>query len=303
MPLISVIIPAYNAERTILETITSVQQQTFSNFEIIVIDDGSKDKTLDILNSIVDERLKIFSYQNSGVSAARNHGISHATGDFLSFLDADDLWTADKLELQFAALQQHPEAGVAYSWTHFMDEQGKSFHSDKPLFLEGNVYTHLLVRNFLANGSNPLIRRQAVESVGEFDTEIPPAEDWDFYLRLAARWSFVLVPKLQILYRQSSSSGSSKVEVLEKSSLKVIEKAFHAAPSELQPLKNQSLSGVYMYGAELFLRHATNHRSEIHQAGQRLWMAIYLYPQCLLTKEVQNLIKWWVKKWILVKEF
>ncbi len=120
MPKISIITPAYNAERTILETIESVQNQTFSNFELIVINDGSKDRTLDLLQTIKDERLKIFSYENGGVAIARNRGLSHATGDFIAFIDADDLWTPDKLELQLAALQKHPEAGVAYSWTYFM---------------------------------------------------------------------------------------------------------------------------------------------------------------------------------------
>jgi glycosyltransferase involved in cell wall biosynthesis len=128
-PTISVIIPAYNAERTILETIASVQQQTFSNFELIVINDGSTDRTLELLNSLEDPRLKIFSYSNGGLPVARNRGIYHATGEFITFLDADDLWTPDKLELQLTALQQHSEAGVAYSWTHYMDEKGESFHT------------------------------------------------------------------------------------------------------------------------------------------------------------------------------
>jgi len=88
MPTISVIIPAYNAGSTILETITSVQQQTFSDFEIIVINDGSKDRTLELLSTVKDPRLKIFSYSNGGVPVARNHGLEHATGDFIAFLDA-----------------------------------------------------------------------------------------------------------------------------------------------------------------------------------------------------------------------
>ena len=123
MPTISIVIPAYNAERTILETIKSVQKQTFSDFEIIVINDGSTDRTLELVLSVEEPRLKIFSYQNGGVSVARNRGISHATGEFIAFLDADDLWTSDKLELQLAGLKQHPEAGIAYSWTYNMSEK------------------------------------------------------------------------------------------------------------------------------------------------------------------------------------
>ncbi len=194
MPTISIIVPAYNAERTIVETVTSVQQQTYSDFELIVINDGSTDQTLELLGKVQDPRLKVYSYENGGLSVARNRGIAQASGEFIAFLDADDLWTTDKLELQLTALQQHPEAGVAYSWTLFMDEKGELFHADKPIFFEGNVCAQLLVSNFLASGSNPLIRTQAVTSIGEFDPLVSGAADWDYWLRLAARWHFVVVP-------------------------------------------------------------------------------------------------------------
>jgi glycosyltransferase involved in cell wall biosynthesis len=296
MPTISVIVPAYNAERTVLHTIASIQQQTFYDFELIVINDGSTDRTLELLGTVKDPRLKVFSYKNGGLPVARNRGISHASGEFLAFLDADDLWTADKLELQLTALQQHPEAGVAYSWTRYMDEQGESFYPDRPVLFEGNVYAELLVNNFLSSGSNPLIRRQAIESIGEFDPAIPPCADWDFYLRLAARWSFVVVPKPQILYRQSSSSMSAKVEVMEKSLLILIEKIFRSAPLELQYLKNKSLCRVYQYLTGLCLDR-TFDADEVKRAGQKLQFAIRLYPQTLLDKETQRCIM----KWLLMR--
>jgi GT2 family glycosyltransferase len=289
MPIISVIIPAYNAERTILETIESVQQQTFSDFEMIVINDGSTDKTLELLGTVKDHRLRLFSYKNGGVSVARNCGISHATGEFIAFLDTDDLWTSDKLELQLAALQQHSEAGVAYSWTHFMDEQGKSFHADEHICFEGNVYAKLLIGNFIGSGSNPLIRRQAIESVGEFDSTITHGEDWDLYLRLAARWLFVVVPKPQILYRQTSGSASSKIEIMEKDTLSVIERAFRAAPPELQFLKNESLANLYQFLAHLCLTRISS-AGGAEQASQKLQTAIRLYPRTLLDRKTQVLV-------------
>jgi glycosyltransferase involved in cell wall biosynthesis len=293
MPVISVVVPAYNAGKTIQNTIDSVLKQTFSDFELIVINDGSTDKTLEILDKIQDPRLKIFSYENGGLPVARNRGITQATGKFISFIDADDLWTHDKLELQLAALQNHPEAGVAYSWSVFMDDKGEYFHADEPIFYEGNVFAKLLLRNFIAHGSNLLIRREAIELIGDFDLTVPPCADWDFYLRLAARWSFVVVPKPQILYRQSSSSMSAKVEEMERCSLMVVEKAFQSAPQDIQHLKSQSLAFVYHYSAELWLRHSTNNRSDFKEVNKKLWMAIRLYPQILLTKKMQVLlIKW-----------
>jgi glycosyltransferase involved in cell wall biosynthesis len=286
--LISVIIPAYNAERTILETVKSVQKQTFSDFELIVINDGSTDQTLELVQSFEDERLKIFSYKNAGLPVARNRGISHATGEFIAFLDADDLWTPDKLELQLAALKQHPEAGLAYSWTCNMQE-GKCVHIVEPRF-EGNVYANLLLWNFISNGSNPLIRRQVIESVGEFESTLQSGEDWDYWLRIAVRWSFIVVPKVHILYRLSSNSMSSKLEVMKAAGITVLETAFCIAPPELQYLKNHSLSNVHQYYTEVYLRDINNNTGDVNQVIQNLWKAVRLYPQTLLSRYTQILV-------------
>ncbi len=300
MPTISIIIPVYNGKATILETIASVQQQTFSDIEIIVINDGSTDSTLELLKSIQDERLKIFSYENGGLPVARNRGISHATGEFIAFLDADDMWTPDKLELQLAALQQHPEAGVAYSWTYFKYDEEEYSYADESSFFEGDVYADLLVRNFLHNGSNPLIRRQAIESVGFFDPTLKSCEDWEFYLRLAVNWDFVLVRKAQIIYRQSSSSMTSKVEVMEKSLIIVIERAFQSAPVNLQSLKKQSFSWVYKYAAQQYLKYGRHNISDLNLATSKLVRAILIQPKILLEKYTQGLIRQIVKSWLIM---
>ncbi len=287
MSTISVVLPAYNAERTILETIQSVQKQTFSDFEIIVINDGSTDRTLELLDTVEDPRLKVFSYSNGGLPVARNRGISQSTGAFITFLDADDLWTPDKLELQLAALQQNPEAGVAYSWTCNMDEKGENFHPGHQVIFEGYVYSKLLLGNFIASGSNIMIRQKAIASVGEFDPTLRSCEDWDFYLRLAANWHFVVVPKPQILYRQSSGAMSSKTDVMEKYHLIVLERALQAAPSKLQSLKNQSIAILYQYLAGLCLARV-NDINQVKQASQKLRMAIRLHPKILLDRITQR---------------
>ena len=300
MPQVSVIIPAYNAERTIKQTIESVQQQTFQDFELIVINDGSKDRTVELVQSIKDERLKIFSFENGGLPVARNRGISHATGEFIAFLDADDLWTPDKLELQLTALKQHPEAGVAYSWTSFMDvnDQGEavSFLPSPKYSFEGNVYEKLLVSDFIHSGSNTLIRRQAIASAGEFDPTLKSCEDWDYWLRLATNWHFVVVPKHQIFYRRTPGAMSSKVEVMKEAALIAMEKAYKAAPPELQYLKTYTLTSFHKYCAGQYLEHCTD-ISEVRQAQEHLWSAIRLQPKTLLDKATQKLaIKFLLKR-------
>lgn len=245
MPLISVIIPVYNGEKTIRETIESVLKQSFQDFELIVINDGSQDSTLEIISSIQDFRLKIFSYPNAGLSASRNRGIFQATSEYISFLDADDLWTPDKLEAQLQALQENPKAAVAYSWTDYIDESSQLLKRGGYMTVNGDVYAKLLLIDFIANGSNPLIRRQALIEVGSFDESLTAAEDWDMWLRLAARYHFVAVPAPQILYRISMNSMSSNVHKQEAESLQVIEKAFTQAPDSLTYLKQFTLANLY----------------------------------------------------------
>ncbi len=305
-PTISVVIPAYNAEKWISQTIKSVQQQTFSDWEIIVIDDGSTDSTLEILKGIVDERLKVFSYENAGVSVARNRGLAHSAGEFIAFLDADDLWTPDCLELFLAALKQHPEADVAYCWTARIDEKGNFLSAKPPVFFEGNIYPQLLVTisPFLHCGSL-LIRQQAIESVGEFDPCLKLGEDRDYWLRLARHSHFVLIPKVQLLYRQWSGSTTSKLyleqlEQYEKARFIVLEKAFQSDPIELQCFKNQSLVNCYLHFANLYIQRHIRCQSDaddVKRAGQRLRKAIRLEPKILLKVGTLRLLG----KWLLMR--
>ncbi|WNZ23803.1 glycosyltransferase family 2 protein [Leptolyngbya sp. NK1-12] len=301
MPTISVIIPAYNAEKTILSAITSVQKQTFSDWEVIVINDGSTDGTVQKLASISDQRLKVFSYPNAGVSTARNRGLDRASGDYIAFLDADDQWTADKLEAQLAALQHHPDAGVAYSYTHFIfEDKADSFIEDSQAY-QGNVYADLLLKNFLHSGSNPLIRKEAILSTGNFNPCLSYGEDWEYWLRLAAKWNFVLVPKPQILYYHSPYSASNQnLAILESSMLQTIDQIFAAAPAYLQPLKRRSLSCTYRYLTQQYLRNCNGNLHNIKCAGKKLWQAVCINPKILLETYTFNLFKWWSKAAISV---
>ncbi len=247
MSIISVIIPVYNSEKTIQETLKSVLNQTFSDFEVIVINDGSQDSTLEIISSIQDSRLKVFSYPNSGISPSRNRGLSHASGEFIAFLDHDDLWTPDKLESQLRALQENPQAAVAYSWTDLIDESNQFRGECARTNVTGNAHAKLLSANFLHTASNPLIRKEALIKVGGFDESVFGPEDWDLFLRLAAQYHFVAVPRTQVLFRVTAGSASTNVSRQEAESLKVIERAFNQAPESLQHLKKYSLSNLYMY--------------------------------------------------------
>ncbi|MGB3535687.1 MAG: glycosyltransferase [Microcoleaceae cyanobacterium] len=246
-PLISVIIPVYNGENTIRETIQSVLDQTFSNFELLIINDGSTDNTLEAVSSIEDTRIQVFSYPNAGQGASRNRGLTQARGEYVSFIDADDLWVTDKLADQLTALQLNSEAAVAYSWTDYIDESGQFFSHAPQRFYQGNVFSRLLLSDFIGSGSNPLIRTSAIVELDGFDQSLPPAEDWDMWLRLAARYPFVVVPKAQILYRVSPHSSSFNVLKMEAASLRVIERAITQSPQSIDHLKSVCFANRYKY--------------------------------------------------------
>ena len=281
MPNVSVIIPAYNAESTIRSTIVSVVSQTYTNYEIIVINDGSTDRTAKIVKTIKDDRIKLFNYQNGGLPTARNRGMRQATGEYIAFLDADDLWTEDKLEKQLAMLEANPEAGVAYSRTSCIDWQGNLLYNCDPISFTGNVFEKLLLTNFLQNGSNPLIRKVAVEAVGEFDPSLKSCEDWDYYLRLAARYPFAIVPEYQIFYRQTLGNMSSNVGKMKQYSYIVLERAYQKVPQSLRCLRSQSLSILHLYCAELYLRNSKFKVEDLRQVGVNLWSSIRLHPPSL----------------------
>lgn len=284
MPLITVVIPVYNGEKTVRETIDSVLNQTFQDWELIIINDGSTDKTLEIIGSIKDERIKVFNYPNAGLAASRNRGISLAKGEYISFIDADDLWTPDKLEVQLKALQENPQAVVAYSWTDIIDESSQIIRAGSYITFNGDVYANLLLMNFISNGSNVLIRTEALKEVGKFDESLKSGEDWDMWLRLATRYQFVAVDKPQILYRMSGNSMSANLWRMEEESMQVIELAFDRAPASLQHLKPSSKGNVYKYLAFKALDLSPNlERGSI--AAIFFWKAV-MYDMALLRTRV-----------------
>ncbi|MBE9038750.1 glycosyltransferase [aff. Roholtiella sp. LEGE 12411] len=267
---ISVIIPAYNSEKTIKTTIESVLNQTFADFELIIVNDGSQDSTLDIIAKFQDSRIKVLSFNNSGGNVSRNRGLNYAVGEFISFLDADDIWTADKLEIQLKALQENPQAAVAYSWTDYINENGAFVVSGRHVNLNGDVYEELLLTNFLENGSNPLIRREALIELGGFDKSLSAAQDWDMWLRLAYKFDFVCIPSVQILYRISANSVSSNLLRQEKACLQLLERAYQARPSTLKNNWNISLTNLYKYLTCKALQKPLNRQKSL-AAAKFLW--------------------------------
>lgn len=211
MSKVSVIIPTYNAACWIVETVRSVQQQTYPHIEILIIDDGSTDDTVQVVIALEDSRLQVYCLAHAGVSIARNHGIQQASGAFIAFLDADDLWQKDMLTDHVSALQKNPSADVSYCWTSFIDEASRHLGRLPACHYTGNVYHKLVIKSFFGNGGTLVVRRSAIEKTGYFDHRLSYGEDFDYWLRLAKHSHFVVVPQYQFFYRRWSESTTAQL--------------------------------------------------------------------------------------------
>jgi glycosyltransferase involved in cell wall biosynthesis len=217
-PLVSVIIPAYNAQRFLQMTLSSARAQTYGELEIIVVNDGSTDGTPEIAESValVDKRVRVVHQKNSGVAAARNRGIAEARGKYIAPLDADDLWHPQNVALQIEAINAAGSAtAVSYAWYVSIDEFGRILW-DCPqytLHLRREVFLAQIDGNFIGNGSCVLMRRSAVEAVGGYDLSLRArgaqgSEDHALYLALSERWNFAVVPQYLVAYRRHADCMS-----------------------------------------------------------------------------------------------
>ncbi len=255
LPLVSVIIPAYNAEAFIARTLESVLAQTYSHLEVLVVDDGSRDRTAEIVEAFAerDRRVILIRQENAGVAIARNHAIQRAQGALIAPVDADDIWYPQKLEKQVACLQaQGPEVGLVYSCSVLIDEDDRILgrYSRRQKFKPGGpILASLICSNFLDNASSPLIRRECFERIGGYDPTLKArnaqgCEDWDLYLRIAEHYHFAVAPEYLIGYRQSLGSMATNSVAMARSYEFVME-AIAAKHPEIPPVIYQWSRGMF----------------------------------------------------------
>lgn len=205
---VSVIIPVYNGEQFIARAIESILSQTYPAHEIIVINDGSKDRTEEVLRTF-EGRICFKTIPNGGVSNARNQGIHMATGDIIAFLDADDIWTVDKLEVQESFFTRHPRVGFCCcnyhvfnpylnkEVDHFTVLQGRPVIFNAPLSGKDSLKL-LLALNFVGTASTVVLKKDVLRQVGAFNTSYKQAEDYELWLRAAMATDFVIASKVLV---------------------------------------------------------------------------------------------------------
>ena len=215
MPAISVVIPAYNAGKFIRDALDSVVRQTFDDIEIIVVDDGSVDSTAEIIKEYFDRRIRYFHQENSSQAVARNKGISLSQGEYVAFLDSDDMWHRDKLEKQMR-LFNNPSTGLVYSRLEYLEPDIKTKSSPNNPCYRGKVFKKLLFGNFIPC-SSVVLRKSVLDSKHMFRTCRKGVEDWDLWLRLSLITEFDYFGEPLVKYRSHAQSVSHDRDLMMKS--------------------------------------------------------------------------------------
>ncbi len=256
IPKVSIIVPAYNVSNYLKDALTSLERQTFPDFEALIVDDGSTDNTAAVAGTFCqrDSRFKLLQKPNGGLSSARNYGIRHARGEYIALLDADDVYHKDKLATHIARLYSCPDVGVVYSASRTIRDDGKPTFitlSGKPV--HSNPLLALLCKNFVGHGSNAVFRRCLIDEVGDFNESLPSWEDVDLWLRIAAmqKWHFYREKRILCHYRVRASGLSFNVSQMQACGEQVLKDAYWRTPELIKPMLPTAYAYMYRYLARL----------------------------------------------------
>jgi glycosyltransferase involved in cell wall biosynthesis len=303
-PTFSVVMPAYNVETTIGPAVESVLRQTWDDFELIVVDDGSTDQTHAAVEPFeVNPRVRVVRHENRGLAAARNTGIAHARGEHLAFLDSDDLWMPTYLEAMARALAEDPRAGIGYTDAWVLDERTRAIYRrgtamscmDPPAQPPQDpqaLFARLVRGNFIF--SSATVRRSVIEKVGPFDSRLRAAEDWELWLRIAAHgYRAVRPPGMLAIYR-SRPGSLSKDEVLLLSSvrrvLQFVAEEYEDIPDDLRAVARAEMlkldASLSSFGRKRAAVRGYGIRLRDHLLSRRLW---YRQPPAEVTAAFPDL--------------
>jgi glycosyltransferase involved in cell wall biosynthesis len=253
-PLVSVIIPVFNGERFLANTLSSVQNQTYNNIQIIIVNDGSSDATVEIAAqyALSDPRFQVVSQLNEGVASARNFGLRHSSGEYVAFLDADDLWNPTKIERQMERLLEMSNTigvGAVYTLYRTIDANDLVAGSSELWSKAGAVSTHLVTAP-VGNGSSILTRRDVALAVGGYDTsyrelDAGGCEDFDFELKLAARFPIGVVSEYLVGYRRYEGTMSADRVRMTRAITAVVERHIQLNPRLSKQCVNWAYGRMY----------------------------------------------------------
>ncbi|WP_341526184.1 glycosyltransferase [Nostoc sp. UHCC 0302] len=244
MAKVSVIIPADNAINYLQATLKSVLQQTFIDFEVLIVGDDSTDNLIEWANLLVDPRVKLIFHKDQGIVAARNTGIAEAQGEYIAFLDTDDLWESTKLEKQVKYLEDNPKIGLVHTNIVLLNWQDKPSDRVTTSNAEGDALKQLLEQNAVMT-SSVMVRHSCLKCVGEFDINLRSSQDWAMWVQIAARYPCAVIKEPLVYYRERTNNPKKNWQILEQD-LQLLERVFQSVSQELISLKNRSYSYANM---------------------------------------------------------
>ena len=246
----SVVIPAYQSESRIGRTLTRLRDQTFADFEVVVVNDGSTDDTSSAVRRVMaeDSRVRLVEQPNGGIAAARNRAVEESRGEIVAFLDDDDLWHRRKLELQVGRLDAVRGADVVTCFSALVDATGSLLGWRFGSVPDGDVYREMLEWDMVSGGSVALVRRSALEETGGFDVSLPDRADWDLWIRLARRHAFSCVARTLVGYTRRAGSVSRRYDRMVEHGRLVLAKARRDDPS-ISDAEYRAFLGRDLFGA------------------------------------------------------
>jgi glycosyltransferase involved in cell wall biosynthesis len=286
---ISVIIPTYNHARFLVAAIDSALSQTLKPSEVIVVDDGSTDATSALLQAFRG-KIRILRQKNLGVAVARNRGAEMATGDYLAFLDADDVWLPRKLEMQLNRFQSEPGLGLVHCGLEQIDEDNHTLGQTLD-GMEGLVANEMLLfirSTILGGGSGAMMPRAVFQEAGKFDERLSTSADWDLYYRIARKHKIGFVPTVLLQYRLHGTNMHASVRAMEHDMLLAYSKAFLSADDVDLRLQRRCLGNLHKVLAGSFF-----------STGERLGFLRNALKSVILTPEnITYFAQYPVRRWL-----
>jgi glycosyltransferase involved in cell wall biosynthesis len=252
-PLVSIIVCVYNGQEFLGAALDSVLAQTYPQFELIAIDDGSTDGSADVLNGYADSRFRVLHQENRGAALALDLGLKAATGEFVAFLDQDDLWEKDKLAVHADLLSRRPVIDLTFSWFRYVDRTGRSIGLRRKRYYGTFTFQSLLTDFAIGATSNVVVRRNAIEKAGGVDPAFPGMYDLDLFLRIAllAQHNITAIPAELMLYRRHGRQITRDFASLQCEWERVVSKMARLAPEVVSSVEGRARSNASRFFARL----------------------------------------------------
>ncbi len=243
MKKVSVVIPVYNGAAFLAEALGSIFNQTYSPYEVIVVDDGSTDSSRSIVEQFADNIVYVWQ-ENRGPAFARNRGIERAQGEYIAFLDADDKWLSNKVERQIACFETNKTAAMVYTkMVNFRDSDGQELEILPPRVISGRIVDEILMKGLILL-STVMIKTEILRRIGGFDESLPTAEDTNLYIRIAKEYDVYGVDEVLVKRRRHIGNLSEKTDIV-RGTLDSLEKIIVLYP-DMHPRHYYPMRSAYL---------------------------------------------------------